>query len=144
MLPDSFPVCKLSLFELELRCKIEHAHLSLLLGEDLIEKGEVITEEKHRSGIIDRRVLADQLIEEDGGHGSDVFVAETEIGAREAGVTVLDGGKSRMGGAFSSPPGGNAHAPISRTWGGRRPRPPCGCGGISLNHASGVTFLCQR
>src|SRR6185503_11259230 len=58
--PDTFPLRKLALFQLELRGQVEQAHLPLLLRENFVEERQVIAEEHDRRRIIDRRILSDE------------------------------------------------------------------------------------
>src|SRR5579864_3468382 len=84
MQTNAFAFRKLCLFELELRSQVEQAHLAFLLGEDFIEKSQVVAKEKYRAGIIHRGFFADKLIEENRRHGRDVFVAKAQVGSSEA------------------------------------------------------------
>src|SRR5215467_1961025 len=90
MQANAFAFCEFSLLELQLGREIEQPHLALLLGEDFIEKGEMIAEEEHRTRIVDGRIFPDELIEEYGSHRSHVFVAEPKISASKARIGGLD------------------------------------------------------
>src|SRR5262249_3268310 len=69
------------LLELELTRQIEQSHFLLFFGDDLIEKGEVITEEDDGRRIIYLGIFPDEMLEEDGCHGCHVLMAEAQIGA---------------------------------------------------------------
>src|SRR5215467_5985926 len=79
--PDSLLTGEFLLLELELTRQVEQPHFFLLLGDDLVEKSEVITEEDDGGRIIYLGIFSDEVLKEDGRHGSDVFVAEAQIGA---------------------------------------------------------------
>src|SRR5579864_5992223 len=117
MQTNAFALRKLALFKLQLGSQVEQAHLAFLLGEDFIEKSQVVAEEKYRAGIIHRGFFADKLIEEDRRHGRDVFVAEAEVGASESGVARLNGGNTDF-----RCTGGDARASTFRLWRGGCPR----------------------
>src|SRR5438132_3675204 len=87
MQADPLPRCKFALLQLELRRQIEQAHLALLLGEDFVEKRQMVAKEEHRNRIVHWSVASDQLVEENRRHWSYVFVAEAQVGAGETGVT---------------------------------------------------------
>src|SRR5581483_7359119 len=80
------------LLELELGGEVEQAQLLLFLGNDFVEECEVVAEAEYGPGIVHPGIFADIALEEDRGHGRDVFVAEAEIGAGETGVSGLDRG----------------------------------------------------
>src|ERR1700687_5617510 len=90
MQADSLLLGKVLLFEFELGREIEQAKLLLLFGNDLVEKGQMITEENDGRRIVDFRILADVTLEENRRHGRDVLVAEAQIGASESGISGLD------------------------------------------------------
>src|SRR5581483_11751757 len=77
---------------LELGGEVEQPHLALFFRKDLVKEGEVVAEKKDRCGIVDLGVFADEVLEKDGRHGRDVLVAESQVGAGEAGVAGLDAG----------------------------------------------------
>src|SRR5215469_666389 len=81
MEPDSLLAGEFLLLELELTRKVEQPHFFLLLGDDLVEKSEVIAEEDDGGRIVYFGIFSDEVLKEDGRHGSDVFVAEAQIGA---------------------------------------------------------------
>src|SRR6266478_79858 len=88
---DSLLRREILLLELELGSQVEEAQFLFLFRDHLIEEGEVIAEKQDARRIVDLRILADVALEEDCRHGSDVFMAETEIGAGEAGVAGFHG-----------------------------------------------------
>ena len=69
------------LLEFELRREIEQAHLASFLRRSLRQE---TSGDRGRNrivlGIVDRRVFADVVLEEDRRHGRDVFVAEAQVG----------------------------------------------------------------
>ena len=79
------------LLQLELRGQIEQAELFLFFRDHFVEEGQVVAEEQDAGGIVDLGVLAHVALEENGRHGRDVFVAEAQVGAGEAGVAGLYG-----------------------------------------------------
>src|SRR5712692_7048802 len=87
--PDAALFGKILLLQLELRRQVEQTHLALLLREHFVQKRQVVAEENDRRGIVHRSIASRQLIEEDGCHGRDVFMAEAQIGASESGVSRL-------------------------------------------------------
>jgi hypothetical protein len=78
------------LLELQLAGEIEQSHLAFFFRNYLVQEGEVVAEEHDGAGIVDRLVLAEEVLEEDRRHRRHVFVAETQIGARESGVAGLN------------------------------------------------------
>src|SRR5262249_54389517 len=79
------------LLELELGREIKQAEFLLLLGNDFIEKGQVIAEEENGCGIIDLGVFPDVVLKEDCSHRRDVLVAEPQVGASKTCVAGFDG-----------------------------------------------------
>ena len=90
MQADSLLLGKILLLELELGCEIEQAELLLFFGNDLVEKGQMISEENDGRRIVDLRIFADVTLEENRRHGRDVLVAEAQIGTSETGIAGLD------------------------------------------------------
>src|SRR6202043_205074 len=90
MQADSLLLGKVLLLEFELGREIEQAELLLFFGNDLVEKGQVITEENDGRRIVDLRVFAYITLEENRRHGRDVLVAEAQIGPSESGIAELD------------------------------------------------------
>src|SRR6266566_4255237 len=93
---DSLLLRKVLLLKLELRREIEQAELLFLFRNDFIEKGEVIAEEEDACWIVHSGILAHVALKKNGGHGSYVFVAETQVGAGKAGVAGLDAGHAGL------------------------------------------------
>src|SRR5271157_1479736 len=87
---------KIFLLQLQLVRQIEQAHLALFFREHFVQKREVVAEEHDRARIRDRLVLAEKMLEENGRHGRDVFVAEAQIGAGESGIAGLHGLDANM------------------------------------------------
>ncbi len=112
MQADPLARCKFALFQLELSCEVEQAHLSLLLGKDFVEKCQMVAKEEHRTGIVDGSIASDKLIEEDRGHGSYVFVAEAQVGAGETGIARFDGGHTYWGALLARTGEGTRSAPF--------------------------------
>src|SRR5262249_11534544 len=89
--PDSLLTGEFLLLELELTRPVEQPHFVLLLVDDLVDESEVIAEEDDGGRIVYFGVVADEVLKEDGCHGSDVFMAEAQIGARKTCITGLYG-----------------------------------------------------
>src|SRR5918992_3563813 len=77
---DSLRRSELALRLLELVRDVEQSHLHMLRAHHLIEKREMVAEEKYRGGIVHRLVLAHELLEEDRRHRRDVLVRERKSG----------------------------------------------------------------
>src|SRR5262249_20139433 len=61
------------------------------LGNDFIEKGQVIAEEENGCRIIDLGVFPHVVLKEDCSHRCDVLVAEPQVGASKTCVAGFDG-----------------------------------------------------
>ena len=92
--PDSLLLRKILLLKLELRGQVEQSQFFLFLRDHFIKKCQVIAKEQNGRRIIDLRILADIMLEENRGHGRNVLVAEAQIGTRKASVTRLYRGHS--------------------------------------------------
>src|SRR3981081_1482669 len=93
---DSLLLRKVLLLELELHREIEQAELLFFFRNDFIEKREVVAEEEDARWIVHFGILAYVALKKNGGHGGDVFVAETQVGAGKAGVAGLDAGHAGL------------------------------------------------
>src|SRR6478672_2282781 len=87
---DSLFIGEILLLEFQLRGQVEQAQFLLFFRDHFIEEGQMVAEENDGGGIIDLGIFSDVTLEEDGGHGGDVLVAEAQVGAGEAGVSGLD------------------------------------------------------
>ena len=109
---------ELALLLFELERDVEQPFLYTLGGHRLGQEGEVIAEHEDRGGIVDLRVFADELLEEDCRHRRHVFVSEPDIRQDESFVTGLDrrNASFRLRGIDHPAPGQNFFA--------QRHRPP--------------------
>src|SRR5579885_1379594 len=86
---DALGFREVLLLEFQLRCQVEEAHLSFFFRHDVIQERQMIAEETDGRSVVNRNILPDKLLVEDRSHGRYVFMAETQIDARETRIAGL-------------------------------------------------------
>src|SRR5258708_28382001 len=80
MQADALFFGKIFLLHFQLSRQVEQSHLLFLFGDHLIEKREMVAEEQDGRGIVDFCLFPDKVLEKYRGHGSAIFMAETQGG----------------------------------------------------------------